>query len=276
MNAANSTAEGATFEAPAALRGYAQGRALHFFSDDGGAAWHYRDNGRRNALPPLVLLPGALGNCDTAWQLAEAFEGERRVIAVTYPGGLTPQALASGMNGLLHALQAGPVALWGSSYGAWWAQAFSASYPQQVAALWLGNTFVDGSDVADAPLFNAGWLDTATSDEVIARWHAAMAARPDDLLRSVQLYMLHHGMPAPAFHARLRQVAHAPALPPAAHIANTVLCACEDDAVITPAVRERVRQGYPNAQHLLLSRGGHYPHVVTPGAIVQAMRGWLS
>lgn len=276
VNAASSTAEGAVFEAPAALRGHAQGRTLRTFTDDAGTAWHYRDNGRRNALPPLVLLPGALGNGDTAWQLAEAFEAERRVIAVTYPGGLAPQALASGLDGLLNALQAGPVALWGSSYGAWWAQAFAARYPQQAAALWLGNTFVDGNDVADVPLFNAEWLDTATSDEVVARWHAALAARPDDLLRSVQLYMLHHGMPAHAFHARLRQVAHAQTLPPAAHIAKTVVCACEDDAVITSAVRERVRQGYPNARHLLLSRGGHYPHIVTPEALVQAMRAWLS
>lgn len=268
--------EHVVFDPPAGLRAYAQGRALHAFTGSAGTHWHYRDNGPRNALPPLVLLPGAVGNGDSTWQLAEVFEAERRVIAVTYPGGSDPQALAEGLDALLRTLSTGPIALWGSSYGAWWAQAFATSYPQQVAALWLGNTFVDGSDVAGAPLFDARWLDTADTDEVIARWHSALAARPDDLLRGVQLYMLHHGLPASAFHARLRQVAHAQKLPSAANIAKAVICTCEDDAVITPAVFERVREGYPTAQHLLFPRGGHYPHIVTPGALVQAMRGWLS
>jgi hypothetical protein len=27
---------------------------------------------------------------------------------------------------------------------------------------------------------------------------------------------------------------------------------------------------------LLFPRGGHYPHIVTPEVLVQAMRGWLS
>ena len=104
----------------------------------------------------------------------------------------------------------------------------------------------------------------------------ALASRPDDLLRGVQLYMLHHGLPPPAFHARLRQVAKAQELPAAVDIGNTVVCACEDDAVITSRVRERMRTRYPIAKHLLLSRGGHYPHIVTPAVLVQAMHAWLS
>jgi len=276
MSATAETAERNAFEAPAPLHAYAQGRALRTFMDDAGAAWHYRDNGRRNALPPLVLLPGALGNGDSAWQVAEAFEGERRVISVTYPGGQPPPTLVSGLHELLRLLQTGAVALWGSSYGAWWAQAFATTHPQSVAALWLGNTFVDGRDVAGAPLFDAAWLDAAGSDEVVTRWHDALVTRPDDLLRGVQLHMLHHGLPAAAFHARLRQVAQASALAPATGIANTVVCACEDDAVITPTVRERVGQRYPAARRLLLARGGHYPHIVTPDALVRAMHAWLA
>ncbi|MEJ8847140.1 alpha/beta hydrolase [Variovorax rhizosphaerae] len=266
----------ALFDPPAALQAYAQARALHAFMHRDGLAWYFRDNGRVNDLPPLVLLPGALGNGDTAWQLAEAFETERRVISVTYPGGATPRALAEGLDALLRALVTGPVALWGSSYGAWWAQAFAATYPRQVGALWLGNSLVDGSDVAGAPLFDARWLDTAPTREVIARWHSALTSRPDDLLRSVQLHMLYHGLPASDFHARLRQVAHAPELPAATDVANVLVCGCVDDAVITPRVLERMHQRYPAARRLLLSGGGHYPHIVAPGALIQAMRAWLS
>ncbi|RZL87210.1 MAG: alpha/beta hydrolase [Variovorax sp.] len=248
------------------------------FVDAAGARWLFRDSGPAGSARalPLVLLPGALGNGDTAWRIAEAFEIERRVVRVTYPGGLPPDALAAGLDALLRSLNAGPVALWGSSYGAWWAQAFALRLRERVAALWLSNTFVDGTDVAGSPLFDAAWLDAATSDVVRARWHHAFAARPDDLLRSVQLHMLHHGLPAHTFHARLRQVAHAQALPPVTGIANTVVCDCEDDAVIAPAVRERVRARYPDARHLTLAQGGHYPHVVAPEPLIDAMRSWLA
>jgi len=260
--------------APDPLRALAAGGAPRRFTDDAGAHWHCRDNGR--AAPPLVLLPGALGSGDVAWRIAEAFDAEFRVIGVTYPGGLAPAALAGGLGALLDALATGPVALWGSSYGAWWAQAFAARFPQRISALWLGNTFVDGADVASSPLFDAAWLGAATSEGVIDRWHAALAARPDDLLRAVQLHMLHHGLPAQDFHRRLQQVAQAEALPPAAGIANTVVSDCADDPTIAPAVRERVRARYPKARHLTLARGGHYPHIVAAEPLIAAMRRWLA
>ncbi|AGU50526.1 alpha/beta hydrolase family protein [Variovorax paradoxus B4] len=259
-----------------ALSSYVASAPLGRFTEGDGTPWGYRDNARRSVKAPLVLLPGALGNGDTAWQVAQAFDAERRVVSVTYPGGRSPAQLAEGLAALLRDLDTGPVALWGSSYGAWWAQHFAAGFPQQVSALWLGNTFVDGSDVKASPLFDAAWLDTATDDQVVSRWHAALAARPDDLLRSVQLHMLHHGLPAGAFRERLRQVAHAQAPASVPAIAGTVVCDCADDPTITPAVRARVRALYPDARHLSLATGGHYPHIVAPQPLIAALRDWLA
>ncbi|PIF78199.1 pimeloyl-ACP methyl ester carboxylesterase [Variovorax sp. 54] len=261
---------------PPALSRYVASAPLGRFTEDDGTHWGYRDNARRSAKAPLVLLPGALGNGDTAWHVAQAFDAERRVVSVTYPGGRSPSQLAHGLAALLGHLDTGAVALWGSSYGAWWAQHVAAEFPQHVSALWLGNTFVDGSDVKASPLFDAAWLDAATDDEVIARWHAALAARPADLLRSVQLHMLHHGLPAGAFHQRLRQVAHAQAPAAVAVVARTVVCDCEDDPTITPVVRARVRALYPDARHLSLATGGHYPHIVAPQPLIAALRDWLA
>lgn len=259
--------------APPGLLDYAKTHPLQTFEDEGGTRWAYRDNCRTDA-PALVLLPGALGNGDTAWRIAQAFDDACRVITVTYPGGVAPDVLARGLQGLLRALGTGAVSLWGSSYGAWWAQAFAHRFPQQVARLWLANTFVDGSDVAGSPLFDAPWLDAASPDAVIARWNTALQARPDDLLRGVQLHMLHHGLPAATLQGRLRQVANAVSLP-TSDIPDTVVCDCEDDPTIAPQVRARVRARYPAASHLTLARGGHYPHIVAPEALVDAMRNWL-
>ncbi|MEH3087615.1 MAG: hypothetical protein PGN26_14025 [Xylophilus ampelinus] len=266
------------YPAPAELRAWLARRPARRFVDADGAEWRFHDSGPAGDAPPaapLVLLPGALGNAGVAWRVAEAFEPERRVVAVTYPGGLAPERLADGLAALLDRLATGPVALWGSSYGAWWAEAFASRFPGRVAALWLGNAFVDGADVAALPLFDAAWLDAADGNAVRDRWHAALAARPDDPLRAVQLHMLHHGLPAHVLHARLRQVAHARAAPGAPRIPGTVVLDCDDDAIIAPAVRARVQARHPHARRLTLARGGHYPHIVAPEPLVGAMRNWL-
>ncbi len=242
------------------------------FTDASPMVWRFADNGR--AAPPLVLLPGALGDAASAWRIAQAFADDRRVIAVTYPGGCDPAALSDGLAALLQSLDTGPCAIWGSSYGAWWAQAFAQRHPSQVEALWLGNTFVDGGDVAGSPLFDAAWLDSASSADVLARWDAALSARPDDALRAVQLELLRHTLPAAQLHGRLRQVAHAPALPPAA-VPRTVVAECDDDPTIRPQVRERVRARYPQARTVRLAAGGHYPHIVAAAPLIDALRAWL-
>ncbi|WP_225784282.1 alpha/beta fold hydrolase [Xenophilus sp. Marseille-Q4582] len=244
------------------------------FTDGSPALWRFSDNGR--AGPALVLLPGALGDAASAWRIAEAFDAQQRVIAITYPGGLDAVALADGLSALLRELNAGAVALWGSSYGAWWAQAFAQRHPQQLRALWLGNTFSDGDDLKGAALFDADWLQAASSAEVLARWDQALAARPDDELRAVQLHMLHRVIPVAQLHGRLRQVSRAPLLPAAGTVSRTVICHCDDDLIIGPAVRARVLQRYPEARQVHLPRGGHYPHIVSAPELVQAMQAWLA
>lgn len=264
---------GMAHPAPPDMAAWTRACEWRSFTDGSPAVWRFTDNGR--ALPALVLLPGALGDASSAWRLAEAFGEERRVIAVTYPGGCDAPALADGLAALLQSLGTGPCAVWGSSYGAWWAQAFARRHPALVEALWLGNTFVDGADVAGSPLFDAAWLDEASSLDVQARWHQALAARPDDALRAVQLHLLHHTLPPAQLHGRLRQVAHAPALAPAA-AARTVVSDCADDPTLRPEVRERVRARYPGARHVALAAGGHYPHIVAAHPLVQALRTWLA
>ncbi len=244
---------------PEALHRFVAAQPLHRFTDTRGLAWSLRDSGARGDTataepPPLVLLPGALGNGDSAWRIAQAFATERRVLSITYPGGVAPELLALGLEELLRERRTGAVALWASSYGAWWAQAFALRFADRVAALWLAAS------------------DSAT---VIARWDQALRARPDDLLRAVQLHMLHAGLPASDFHGRLRQVAGAVELPAPQAIANTVVFECEDDAIIAPATRAHVRARYPKARHLAQAQGGHYPHIVAAELLVERMRDWL-
>ena len=262
------------YAAPQGLLDFMRARPLHEWADASGQRWAWRDSGA--AAPGVALLPGALGNGDVAWKIAQALERDFRVLTIHYPSGVGPVRLSQGLHELLGHLRAGPVALWGSSYGAWWAQQFALQHGADLRALWLGNTFTDGADVAGSPLFDAQWLQAASAAEVVERWHAATIARPDSELRQLQLYMLHHGLPAEAFRQRLQQVAQAPALPVGVDIPRLVLSGCADDAIITPAVSARLRARYPGAQVVALDTGGHYPHVTEAETLVPQLRRWAS
>ncbi|HYF19509.1 MAG TPA: hypothetical protein VEA40_16715, partial [Ramlibacter sp.] len=90
------------------------------FTDPAGHAWTYRDNLRGG--PAIVLLPGALGNGDMAFRMADGLSDAMRTLSITYPSGLPADALAAGLAALLDHLALDTVAVWGSSYGAWWSQ----------------------------------------------------------------------------------------------------------------------------------------------------------
>ncbi|HYF19462.1 MAG TPA: alpha/beta hydrolase [Ramlibacter sp.] len=243
------------------------------FTDAAGHAWAWRDNLR--PAPAIVLLPGALGNGDMAFRMADGLSDAMRTLSITYPSGLPADVLAAGLAALLDHLALDTVAVWGSSYGAWWSQAFAASHPERVTALWLGNMPLDGGAVAGHPLFAADWLERSTADDVAAAWQEALLRQAPTELRALQLWMLEHGLPAAALRARLLQVANAPVLPVPAGVERMAVADCENDGVIAAAQRERVHQRYPRADHLRLPSGGHYPHVTRAPDVLAALRAWL-
>ena len=260
--------------APQSLRDFMQAWPLHEWQDESDRRWAYRDNGR--AAPSIALLPGALGNGDVAWKLAQALGSDFRVLTIHYPSGVSADVLSCGLHELLQHLQVRQVALWGSSYGAWWAQHFAHQYGEDLRALWLGNTLTDGADVSAAALFDLQWLQGASAAEVVERWHQATITRPDSELRQLQLYMLHHGLPAEDFRQRLLQVANAAELPADIDLGNVVVSSCVDDAVITPAVSARVQARYPSAQVIRLETGGHYPHVTQVQVLLPHLQRWAA
>jgi maspardin len=246
---------------------------LRRFTDGNGNLWSWRDNLRE--APALVLLPGALGNGDMAWRLAEAMSETSRTLTVTYPSGLAAAQLAGGLVQLIDHLGLDTVGVWGSSYGAWWAQALAVRHPHRVQALWLANMPLDSQAVAAHPLFDAGWLVRSSAADVVQAWRDALASRPDSELRTLQDWMLAHGLPAEAFRARLLQVAHADRLPAAEGIGRLVVSDCADDAILDAVQRERVRARYPKARHVGFPTGGHYPHVTQARELADRLRSWL-
>ncbi len=151
----------------------------------------------------------------------------------------------------------------GSSFAAYWAQFFALHYPQRVVSLVIGNGFTDGSDLAANPLFDRGYVEGIEPAALHREWLLRIQNAASSPLQRLQNVMLAERQSPANLHSRflgvVRSVACAPLDLPDASI--TVLD-CDDDPLIPPAARERLRNRYPAAHHVSLANGGHYPHVL--------------
>lgn len=250
-------------------------RSFHMreFRDRNGLLWRCRDTQAPGGV--LLLLPGAAGGCDAAFTLLEDLGRDMRVIAVTYPSDASAAMLANGLAEMLDWLSIEKAAVWGSSYGAWWAQAFATLHSRRVSALWLGNTFVDRHDVDHLPLFDAAWLHESDAVVIQRKWLDVIGQSPKSDLRELQLHFVGRDLCAEDLRARLIRVATSNALEPSTAVGNIVVSDCADDALIRPATRDRVAQRYPQSIRIRLPAGGHYPHLTNTVALTKEMRRWL-
>jgi len=228
-----------------------------------GHEWRWLDTGGTGNA--VVLLPGSVG--DGAMFVSTLLSlGERlRLVAVTYPAEADPAALADGLAQVMDHIDLPAAAIVGSSFAAYWAQHFALRHPQRVRSLVIGNGFTDGSDLAENPLFDRQYVEHVAPGELHAQWLERIRSAPASELAQLQEVMLAQRQSAENLHARFLGVVRStpsPALPiPASRI--TVLD-CEDDPLIPPAARARLRSNYPEARHTTLERGGHYPHLLNP------------
>jgi maspardin len=216
-----------------------------------GQAWKWIDT--QASGPAIVLLPGSIGDAAMFAHPLLALGRNLRLVAVTYPALADPRLLARGLERVCDHLGLQRFVLVGSSFGAYWAQFFALRAPERVRHLVLGNGFVDASDLAGHPMFG--------EDLVHAAWLSRVRQAAPSELRDLQLLMLEERQSARNLHARFLGVVSAEAAPPLDLRAEqmTVLD-CEDDPLIAPAVRLKLRARYAGSETLSLQHGGHYPH----------------
>lgn len=107
---------------------------------DGVCAWPYLASGPCGA-PAVLLLPGALGQPETAFPYIAALEQQFRVYAPGYPAAFTTlDQLAGGAAGVLEACGLARAHVVGGSLGGMVAQRLLARHPARVAGLVLCDT----------------------------------------------------------------------------------------------------------------------------------------
>ena len=229
-----------------------------------GKVWEWLDTGSPGRQ--VVLLHGSAANAFMFVRTIAALGNQLRLVSVTMPAISEPAGFAEGLLRVMDHVGLDAPVIVGSSLGAYLAPFLATEHPSRVGALLLGNGFVDAGDLEGNPLFDRARLEATSPAAFHREWTDRIAAAPESDLKVLQQYMLAR-KPAECLHAHFLAVVRAKAcpaltLPPSA---ITVL-SCEDDPVIAPATRERVKVQFPGARAVSMATGGHYPHVLNADA----------
>ena len=229
----------------------------------GGHDWRYLDTGGEGV--PVLLLPGSVGDSAVFVKTLANVGTQGRLIAITYPALADANELAHGLEQLMVQLELDQAVVVGSSFAAYWIQFFALHYPQRVAKLVIGNGFVEGSDLAANPLFDRETIESTDPNTLHAEWVERLKPLAHQTLQGFLLKLLSERQSPENLHARLAGVVIAEPCPALSiDDSRVVIIDCPDDPLIPAAAQEKLRQRYPQAQHLSLANGGHYPHLLSP------------
>ncbi|MCQ9617911.1 alpha/beta hydrolase [Paenalcaligenes niemegkensis] len=228
-----------------------------------GHEWDYLDTGGDGV--PVLLLPGSVGDSAVFVKTLLSLGTQRRLIAITYPALADAHALAHGLAQLMDTLDLERAVVVGSSFAAYWIQFFALHYPERVAKLVLGNGFIEGSDLADNPLFDRETLEKIDAETLHAEWRERLIPLSHQPLQGYLLKLLSERQSPKNLHARLLGVARAEPCPPLSLTDDRIVVIdCPDDPLIPAVAQKKLRQRYPGAQHVSFENGGHYPHLLSP------------
>jgi len=240
-----------------------------------GETWGVMDTKGPPGAPVLVMLPGTLGTARIFWNQIAALGGRIRVISLTYPLVDDIVQLSGSLAHLLDRLGVGRASLLGSSLGGYLAQHFAARHAKRDDRLFIANSLCD-------PYLNRSRRPAEELRRVPAELHrqailasVASWSEPEPIFTELKTFLRDSGanlLSAEALKARVLAIASGGVVPEIPMPGNRiVIIDCEDDPLISPAVREDVVRRYPGAERVRMPVGGHYPYITRPDAYTAAI-----
>jgi|LauGreDrversion4_2_1035121.scaffolds.fasta_scaffold03819_1 pimeloyl-ACP methyl ester carboxylesterase len=241
--------------------------------------WQIRDtafNEIATDVPPLILLPGALGTGDVFHHLLTGLGKNQRLISVSFPPLPDARALADGLVQLMDILELSVIDLLGTSLGGYVAQIVALHHRQRIRKLILANTFYDpGLQQARWP--PAKQFAQRSSDEVLAAARLQLENGPTPTSAHLELKRLmleFVGTEQSGDHVKAMRLAVLTAEPLAQVMGNEAdltLIDDEFDPVIAAETRMQMRHRYAGSRLFKIADGGHFPAILQPRAYQDAI-----
>lgn len=266
----------AAHDALRALKAFRQSHPLQALEVD-GIRWEFLALGQGRET--VLFLHGLVGDASMWWQQMAALEGQYRCIAVTYPPLGTLAQLRRGILAVLDAAGVDDVNVVGTSNGGYLAQYLAATDPERLRRLVLGNTFAPNDLIARKnrllarvlPHLPESWAMGALRRKF--RRQVYPASSHDPLTVAMLEEMLGGRMSRAQVVARFRCIVEtfdvpAPAMP-------VMILEADNVPLVEPALREQLKEAYPQPQVHKLGNVGHYPYLTVAGSYTRLVQAFL-
>jgi maspardin len=234
-----------------------------------GLAWEYVVLGKTG--PAVLLLHGLAGSYDIWWQQMLALQDRYRLVSVTYAPADSLAGMAEGLLAILAAEQIERVNVVGSSLGGYLAQYLVATHPEQIDRAVFANTFPPNEIIA-----RTYWLPVALLPYV-PEWLAMAVMRASyrrriypssdqsELVLAFLCEKSYGGMGKADIIGRYRAVTESftPANTAVLQI-PVLIIEVDNDPLVSPRLRQQLRDTYPEAAVYTLSSAGHFPYLNRP------------
>ena len=233
-----------------------------------GKTWEYTVFG---AGETVLFLHGMTGAYDIWWQVMENLSANYQVMSVTYPPADSLAEMAEGVTAVLDAEQIGTVHLVGSSLGGYFTQYLVATYPERVETAVFANTFPPNEIIAEENKTLGGLLPIIPEWAVMGVLKGSAedslypAAGNSELVRAYVLEQAFGRMSKAQFLGRYHAVID-PFTPPdlAALDVPAMIIEADNDPLVAEALREMLKETYPQAAVHTLHAVGHFPYLNEP------------
>ena len=233
-----------------------------------GVEWEYLVLG--DGPETILFLHGMTGAYDIWWQQMEALQDEYRVISVTYPAVNSLEEMEQAVMAILAAEGVDRFYVVGSSLGGYFAQYLVVHHSHEVLGAVFANTFPPNDIIAEKNItigallpYLPEWLVMNVLSGSIEE-SVYPASEYSELVRAFGLEQTYGRMSKAQVLGRFRCVVEPFESPDMAVLGIPVMIIeADNDPLVEAALRERLKETYPNAEVVTLSNG-HFPYLSTP------------
>ncbi len=243
-----------------------------------GLYWPYLATG--NGPETLLFLHGMGGAYDIWWQQIEAMQADFRIISITLPAVNSLEDAADGIDAILEAEGVGRFNLLGTSMGAYIAQYYLSRHPERLDKVVFGNTFPpneiyrrENGGLRKLVPWLPEWLVMQQFRANISKT-VSPASGHSPLVEAYLLEQYSGLMSKKQFIGRFDIVLDSFAIgrgPEHQKIPKLIIDS-DNDPLVPPELRTRLRRAYPEARVHTFSGTGHFTYLNEPGAYSEVLR----